>query len=436
MYKSRITKWKLDKRNKGHEMAVIVRKKVRRDAVGKESTFRLRGRPVDLEDLFCYLKRKKIPIPQGATPDAATPSDMSCWTPRSTSSPGPILGSPRLSGDGGAKMDQFDDYYQHDEVSDSVMQSLVSALPRSVTPPQHLVLSEQLRNAIKIYISGSLDNRVWISNEHDYLVTTRISPARKAQSLTDNVEKFRSLCNRSRLLLGAKDFNTAGQHLSKAFGLIRDILIEEEPSTLDNICFSLSTFLDGGFEDISTMFRTFIGQMAINVLPSNHPWCQICKLIGRASADDVRTLIGMIWKCSKDTFVSKLGPFHSSAIASEIEFLRKIQRVNDPRGATQRLRQLLVECEKVYGKSDYRSLSIALGLFWILREQGRYAEAVAVGESHLVLALDCVVWIHALWLIEDSHYNLGNRDQFIQRRRERIELILHDTEEDGPFDLY
>jgi hypothetical protein len=211
--------------------------------------------------------------------------------------------------------------------------------------------------------------------------------------------------------------------LSRAFGLIRDILIEEQPSTLDNICSSLSRFLDAGFDDISTMLRTFISQMAINVLPSNHPWCQICKLIGRASPEDVRTLSRNVWKCTEDTFASKLGPFHWRVIDSELDFLREIQTVNDPAGAERRLRQLFVECEKAHGKSDGRSLCIALNLGWSLNQQGRNAEAVAVGESQLALALDAGVRIHALSLIADPHYNLGNQNQATKRRRESIELI-------------
>jgi hypothetical protein len=62
MYKSRIRKWKLDKKNKSLEMDAVMRKEVQRNAIGKATTFRLRGRPVDLEDVFRYFKRKKVPV--------------------------------------------------------------------------------------------------------------------------------------------------------------------------------------------------------------------------------------------------------------------------------------------------------------------------------------------------------------------------------------
>jgi hypothetical protein len=43
MYKDRIKKWGLDKKNKERDMVAILRKKTERDAVGKESSFRVRG---------------------------------------------------------------------------------------------------------------------------------------------------------------------------------------------------------------------------------------------------------------------------------------------------------------------------------------------------------------------------------------------------------
>ena len=62
MYKNRITKWKLDKRNKEPEMMAVIRKKCQRDAVQKASEFHIRGRLVDLDNVHRYLKRKGMSI--------------------------------------------------------------------------------------------------------------------------------------------------------------------------------------------------------------------------------------------------------------------------------------------------------------------------------------------------------------------------------------
>jgi hypothetical protein len=85
MYKDRIKKWGFDKKNKERDMIAILRKKSERAAVGKETSFRVRGQIVTVEDVLDYFKRKK------GTRDtlsiASTPSDISCWTPSPPQTP-------------------------------------------------------------------------------------------------------------------------------------------------------------------------------------------------------------------------------------------------------------------------------------------------------------------------------------------------------------
>src|SRR3954470_12969549 len=81
MYKNRITKWKLDKRNKEPEMMAVVRKKRQRDAIGKASEFHVRGRLVDLNNVHRYLKRKGISIENAIELGAASPAELLCYTP-------------------------------------------------------------------------------------------------------------------------------------------------------------------------------------------------------------------------------------------------------------------------------------------------------------------------------------------------------------------
>ena len=83
MYKDRITKWRLEKKNKQIDMLAILRKKTQRDAVGKQSSFRVRGRPVTIEEVLHYFKRKKSAGDEDAY-NAPTPSDVSCRTPSPT----------------------------------------------------------------------------------------------------------------------------------------------------------------------------------------------------------------------------------------------------------------------------------------------------------------------------------------------------------------
>ena len=62
MYKGRLAKWGLYKNNREPEMKAIFSKLAERTAVGKESSFELRGCKVDLKDCERYFKRKGFSI--------------------------------------------------------------------------------------------------------------------------------------------------------------------------------------------------------------------------------------------------------------------------------------------------------------------------------------------------------------------------------------
>lgn len=58
MLQRQIAKWGLDKKHKAPEMRAILRIARQRKAAGKESVFRVRGRRVDIEEVYRYFRRK------------------------------------------------------------------------------------------------------------------------------------------------------------------------------------------------------------------------------------------------------------------------------------------------------------------------------------------------------------------------------------------
>ena len=74
----------MDKKHKRFEVEAILRKKAQRAAVDKPSSFKLRGRVVDLEDAERYSKRAKLVVgAQVIGNGPATPKDLVCHTPPS-----------------------------------------------------------------------------------------------------------------------------------------------------------------------------------------------------------------------------------------------------------------------------------------------------------------------------------------------------------------
>jgi hypothetical protein len=90
MYKNRITKWSLDKKNKEAEVRANVRNKFSRAAVGKSSTFYIRGRPANMSRIQQYIRKKGMTESELALARASssTPPALECHTsPTLPSSP-------------------------------------------------------------------------------------------------------------------------------------------------------------------------------------------------------------------------------------------------------------------------------------------------------------------------------------------------------------
>ena len=83
MYKTRISQWRLDKKNKEREMKVVIRKRAERLSVGKKSVFHVRGRAVNFEEVVRYWRRKGISIEDIAaqSDDSTTPTGVECLAP-------------------------------------------------------------------------------------------------------------------------------------------------------------------------------------------------------------------------------------------------------------------------------------------------------------------------------------------------------------------
>src|SRR6202034_3802634 len=84
MYKTRLAKWGLYKKNREHEMKTIFSIKTERAAVGKDSSFELRGRKVDMKDAERYFKRKGFTLRDMTAWKAAhmtTTPELRCFTP-------------------------------------------------------------------------------------------------------------------------------------------------------------------------------------------------------------------------------------------------------------------------------------------------------------------------------------------------------------------
>ncbi|KIW62935.1 hypothetical protein, variant [Phialophora macrospora] len=84
MYKARIARWGLDKKNKRHEVKEILWRRAGRKLLGKESEFVLGGRVVDMADVERYARRAGLdlyPEHDSRAESSTVIRDLVCYTP-------------------------------------------------------------------------------------------------------------------------------------------------------------------------------------------------------------------------------------------------------------------------------------------------------------------------------------------------------------------
>ena len=308
MYKSRITKWKIDKNNKESDMAVILRKKTQRDAVGKGSSFRVRGKPVEIQEIMRYFKRKgtkQNPAFRVASPTVTTPSYIVCSTPSPVPSPrafteslqedtASLVGTEFWELSLAAQIVQGGLYdtntpeeqrLNHDNDQQGTphyldiqpfyqWSSLNPEVPQAMSPPQVLLLPEQLFTSIKTYFSGSFGNKSWISDERGICVNITTHDAGA------DLNMFNTSCQTASDLINKQSFFEGRLVLSKAFKLIQNILRAERPQTLSVLLESLFRLKRRGLVEVIAQMQAYISKMAASTHSECHSWSQIFRLLG------------------------------------------------------------------------------------------------------------------------------------------------------------
>jgi len=131
-YRTRIRKWGIDKNNKGTEVAYMLRLKKQRDAQGKKSSFFIRDRPVDWEDIERYLARTPNFWAKHGRDAPDLSLEIACTTPPPA--------SPR---------------------------TLPTSVPQKLDAAQELRVHEEILRFFRDYTDGSFEQGLWrLSPDH------------------------------------------------------------------------------------------------------------------------------------------------------------------------------------------------------------------------------------------------------------------------------
>ncbi|KAG0649527.1 hypothetical protein D0Z07_4257 [Hyphodiscus hymeniophilus] len=382
MYKDRIKQWGLDKNNKEHELAALLRKKTQRDGVGKQSILKVRGRTVPLETIQNYFRRKRISLGQlpARYANASTPPGISCASPEA---------SPRLI---------------HD-------------VPRALSTPLSLKVPEELLFNIERYMSVSFGNGTWVGLEDGSLTNTA-----SYEDLGD-ILMFWDYCVTGLLFFENKSFMKGRRAFSRSFGLVQGFLKAEDPRTIDILLGILLSAIAQNFLEIVTQITVYISDIASILLNSEHPWGGIFKFLGSIEPSRLKEALIQCWKCVNKVYVQWLGQFHALSLNSEARLIEVATDKNNLVDAEQRLRKLHVQCRAESGNKS--NCDVMSKLWGNLHRQAKYTEAESVACEMVNAAREAedYMLVEGLECASVAQFMQGKLDLAVRNMMEAVEFV-------------
>ena len=364
VYKTHIKQWGLDKKNKENEMRAVIRKTACRATEGKDSTFYIRGKTVDFENVVRYWQRKGVfSIDEiiARREASKTPEAVECYTP--------VLSPLRT--------------------------------------PDELARDERMLVAIRDYHQLSLQAGM------------------RSSSITTQLGTLYSLSILSCDLFHKQLSHEAGQALIKATAEIQSIVQAQSP---DSVSYMLGTIQYLHSHDKAEIAKSILRQFAAmshHLFPSEHPSRIIWSRLASVDLSD-RGHYGHVSRLSMRVNVEcmekLLGPLHETTVAAKLDMLASYQGTQHHREWEFGLKILLRECELTFGSDADRTSRVGLELAcYCLRtanpvEGKRFAQAVCNQTS----SKD---WrVHGLDLLARSQHDLGEIVAAEEMIRKAIDL--------------
>ena len=334
MYKKRISDWKIEKNVKDHEMEVILRKKIQRAHLGKESMFLLRDLQVPEHKIGRFRKiRKGLSDEQILRLGARTPAELVCYTP---------LASP-------------------------------------LTTPGELETPERIAKLVQTHAHGSFDSGVWAITENGLCIST-LDPKIIATSV-----EFGQLCYYGiDLLKRGATKGTWRAALDMAMARIKPMIVADALDSFRSLAVVIISHLhEHKLWDIaSLLLKQFLAMSAI-FKPLGHPFREVFTRLLSMDSSQLKHVLGIALLSQRDCFAQRCGRF--GWITIRFERARLELEVNSSKKTESYLR-LLRECERDLGTSDLRCLTVRSDLAREYCNQSDYQKVVEFAQSVIDLA--------------------------------------------------
>jgi tetratricopeptide (TPR) repeat protein len=288
-------------------------------------------------------------------------------------------------------------------------------IPASLSPPGVLLVSENLFTSISIYASCYLCRGMCSKTpKGDYSAIT--SDGTVIVDSCEDLWVYLCLAAQFAKCRSPVEFRRV---LSKAFGLVREIITAQHPRTLNTIFLILHMLTQNGLFDVRAVFCRYLGEMAKAVVVRNHPWGNICRLVALFDTEAFDESLVQYWRCTIDAYERSLGLSNPFAVEAKSDFTWNVYGSTDLPKAEKLLREILASVEDT---------AVSINLIENLNLQGR-SEEVQQLASDLLSSLgpdEVLNKAGILSKIATSYYNQGNKASAEKYIREAIALLLSD----------
>ncbi|KAH8587806.1 hypothetical protein B0O99DRAFT_640813 [Bisporella sp. PMI_857] len=290
------------------------------------------------------------------------------------------------------------------------------------SPPMYR-LPQELFFSIGKYFDSSYQSRTWVFKVGRGYTNIHI------ETENYNIDKILGSCNTAGMLVKAKSFTEARRVLSAMFGLMKDVIKDEHPDTLNFFLLTFWYLKLNGLEDVIEMLQRYIGGVAL-VVPKNNPWRRICQIIGVLEPKQFQEAWHGLWTAIIDALCRNLGPLYETTIDTIINR----SRLGDLRSQEITLRQILTDCEQA-GSSPAQIFTVMGPLSRTLREQGKFDQAEIVALNYLARARvegDTTARIISLQFCAEAQNSLGKYDLAEKNLREAAAIFATEMADDSP----
>jgi hypothetical protein len=382
MYKARFKAWGLWRHLRRREVVTVLKIKAQRDRIGKQTSFLLRGRNVDLDDVERYRKRNHIGIPD---PDSVeiTPEETIdlTWStppasPSSDSALEPIKTPPSSSSDTASPR----------------------TMPMAVARPATLGYREDYMRGVMVGFELMMKAGIWdLSNQLEMpwspvLLHPVAEPVLSASYHQD--ECFRYLSN-GVVHVKKGDVVTAYKEWNAAFSLVATIVQSKHYNVLGKMLECIHYLDQKQHRQVSDAFRGYVCKMAQKVLGPNHPYYPVFYALEHLPLEDMTELQMNTQDCLVKGLEGFLGPQAFTSFEHKMVLAQRRLEAN-PDQQIDELMPTDKDCSRAHGALSSKTF-LALNLrYCVLRTRNLLKEAQDV----------CMLIINKATLVEDPPLRL------------------------------